>query len=39
MEQICIAAQIAFASRVPGVSATIEALRNRQSRVSASDFT
>ena len=37
MEQICIAAQIAFASRVPGVSATIEALRNRQSRVS--DFT
>jgi hypothetical protein len=39
MEQICIGAQIAFASRVPGVSATIDELRARQSSVRVSDFT
>jgi hypothetical protein len=39
MERICINAQIAFASHVPGVSATIDELRARQSRVNASDYT
>lgn len=38
MEQICIGAQIAFASRVPGVSATIDQLRVRRSSVRVSDF-
>lgn len=39
MEQICIAAQIAFASRVPGISATIDELSARRSNVRVSDYT
>jgi hypothetical protein len=37
MERRCIAAEIAFASRVPGVSATVDELQARRSRVSVSD--
>jgi len=39
MERICIGAEIAFASRVPGVSSTIDVLRTRQSELTVRDFT